>query len=275
MIFLDLKKEYKKAKKEKYALGAFNTYDLEITQAICSAASLNRAKVIIQTTPKAIEYAGLSQIFDIVKNEILARDILAAIHLDHSRDFGIVKKCIDIGYHSVMIDGSKLDFESNIHLTKKVVNYAHKYGATVEGELGVLGKSEDGKLSQQAVFTEPDKVPKFVEKSGIDALAVSCGNEHGGPKGEKLDLTLLAKIAYKTDIPLVIHGSSGLSKNDIKAAINLGVVKFNIDTKIKRVFQRAIAISAKKESDPREILASGRQKIEELVSDYIKIFANV
>jgi fructose-bisphosphate aldolase class II len=271
-IFFNSKSEYAKARVGKYAIGAFDTTNLEITQAICEAAQESRAPVIIQTTASAIEYAGLEQIFDIVKNEVVDKEISAAIHLDHGKDFGLVKKCMEIGYQSVMIDGSYLDFEENVHLTRKVVESASSHHVCVEAEIGRISKEEGGKLSHKGAKTDPNEAKEFVERTGIDILAVSVGNEHGAPKGEKLDLELIETLAKTVEIPLVIHGSSGLSQNDIREAIKLGVVKFNIDTNIRHAFSESVEESDS--GDPREVLAAGRDAVKKLVVDYIRLFGS-
>ncbi|OGD62384.1 hypothetical protein A2215_03020 [Candidatus Berkelbacteria bacterium RIFOXYA2_FULL_43_10] len=269
-IFFNSKKEYQKAKSGGYAIGAFNTSNLEITQAICKAARELKAPVIIQTTPSAIEYAGLGQIFDIVKNEIENQKVSGAIHLDHGKDFGLVKKCIDMGFGSVMIDGSYLEHEENIHITKRIVNLAAEHGVCVEAEIGRISKEEGGELSHKGAKTDPMEAKEFVEKTGIDILAVSVGNEHGAPKGERLDLELLKEISKTVNTPLVIHGSSGLSRNDIKEAIKLGVVKFNIDTNIRHAFSESVEDSSS--DDPREVMTAGKDAVTKLVMDYIELF---
>ena len=273
MIFLSERSLLNRAKEEGVAVGAFNTANLEITQAIVLAAAEAGQPIIIQTTPSAIDYAGLEQIFDIVRNEVDEMGIKATLHLDHGKDFGIVKECIDIGYPSVMIDGSKLDYVGNINLTKKVVSYAKVHNVSVEGELGVISHKEGGGKSGQTVYTDPNIAEDFVQKTGIDSLAVSVGNEHGAPKGEKLDLKLLEEITKSVSVPLVMHGASGLSRLDIKQAISLGVTKFNIDTQIKRAFSDAMKSGDKDEIDPREILEASKDAAKHVVKDYIKLFS--
>lgn len=273
MIFLSEKNLLNLAKKDGVAVGAFNTSNLEITQAIALAAKETGCPIIIQTTPSAIDYAGLEQIFDIVRNEVDEPGIEATLHLDHGKDFGIIKECIDIGYPSVMIDGSRLDYEENIYLTRKVANYAKRYNVSVEGELGVISHKEGGKKSGQAVYTDPKIAEDFVQKTGIDSLAVSVGNEHGAPKGEKLDLGLLEKIAQVVSVPLVMHGASGLSRLDIRKAIKFGVTKFNIDTQIKKAFSDAMKSGDKEEIDPREMLEVSKDAAKHVVKDYITLFS--
>ncbi len=272
MIFVSEKNLLNSAKKEGVAVGAFNTSNLEITQAIVEAANEAGYPIIIQTTPSAIDYAGLEQIFDIVKNEIDEVGIKATLHLDHGKDFGIIKECIDIGYPSVMIDGSRLDYEANTHLTRKVVNYAKRHNVSVEGELGVISHKEGGKKSGQTVYTDPKIAEDFVQKTKVDSLAVSVGNEHGAPKGEKLDLKLLEEITKNVSVPLVMHGASGLTRLDIKKAIKLGVAKFNIDTQIRRAFSEALKGGEKDETDPREILEVSKNAAKKVVKDYIQLF---
>lgn len=273
MIFLSEKGLLNKAREVGAAIGAFNTSNLEITQAISEASKEVGEPIIIQTTPSAIGYAGLEQLFDIVRNEVDELGIKATLHLDHGKDFGIIKECIDLGFPSVMIDGSKLDFKANVSLTKKVVNYAKKYNVSVEGELGVISRAEGGRKSGQTVYTDPKIAEEFIKKTNVDSLAVSVGNEHGAPKGEKLDLKLLEEISKNVSVPLVMHGASGLSRRDIKSAIKLGVCKFNIDTQIKRAFSDAMKAGKEGEIDPREILETSKNAAKKVVKDYIKLFS--
>ena len=270
-MFLDLKKALKFAREKKFAIPAFNVFDLEGVLSISKAASELNALVIIQTTPKAIDYAGLNQLFNIIKNEIHSRDLKAAIHLDHAKDFGTVRECIDIGYNSVMIDGSALDFESNVAVTKKVVSYASEYRVNVEAEIGNVGHEIGETGNNQNNLTVPEIAQKFVEQTGIDAVAVSVGNLHGAPKGERLNLNLLESICEIVKIPIVMHGSSGLSHSDVQRAIQLGVAKINIDTKLKRAFLAEIMEVKDIEDDPREILKDAIEAMSEIVKSYIKL----
>lgn len=266
-------RELHKAWKEKRAIGAFNVFDLESAQAVAEASKEMDYPVIMQITPKAVEYAGLKQIYNIAKNEIDENHINAAIHLDHAKDFGIVKDCVDIGFSSVMIDGSKLQFEENLALTQKVVHYAKMYDTIVEAEIGEISREEGGKLSGAAVYTDPQIVKDFAQKSGVDILAVSVGNEHGAPEGEKVDYKLLAEIGEITPVPLVMHGASGLSKKDLKLAMQCGVVKINIDTNIRKIFVDQFSKEHPGVKDPREILILAKEAAKKLIIDYIKIFS--
>lgn len=274
MAFINQKEALLKARSQGYAIGAFNVYNLETVQAVAKAAEDMHSPVIFQVTPSAIDYAGLNQIFDIVVEEIDARGLKASIHLDHAKDFGIVKACIDEGFGSVMIDGSALPLHSNIALTEKVVNYAREYGVSVEAEIGKISKAEGGELAGKSELTDPNEAKNFVDATGVDSLAVAIGNEHGAPKGEKLNLELLKQISALITVPIVIHGSSGLSQKDIRSAIGAGAVKFNIDTKIRRAFLTGIKESIGDENDPRVLLSEVKADIVKLVKDYIKIFGS-
>lgn len=271
----DIKKELYSAWKEKRAIGAFNIYDLETAQAVAEASLEMEYPVIMQITPSAIEFAGLKQIFDIAKNEIHENNIKAAIHLDHGKDFGVVKSCVDIGFDSVMIDGSKLDFEANLALTKKVADYAHNLDVMVEGEIGVISREEGGELSGEGEMTNPEMVRDFAMKSSVDILAVSVGNEHGAPKGEKLNLELLRQIGSSAPVPLVMHGASGLSEHDVKEAVKCGIVKLNIDTNIRKIFVESFSKKHPGIKDPREILVGAKNEAKELIKKYIKLLSGL
>lgn len=275
MVSVLSKKILKGAQEGKYSIGAFNTNNLEITQAIINGAKKLNSPVIIQTTPSAIDYAGLSNIFLIVKNEIESQKASAFIHLDHAKDFETVRQAVEIGYPSVMIDGSQLSFEENIQLTRRVVNFAHTRGVAVEGELGAIGKGEGGAIEKNSSLTDPSQAAEFVKRTGIDSLAVSIGNAHGAPTGEKIDLELLSAIADKVNIPLVLHGSSGLKTRDLKMATTNGICKVNIDTNIRTTVIEAMKIGLKKPTkDYRDILSRARDEVEKIVEQYIKILGS-
>lgn len=270
-MFINVREELNRARAHGYAIGAYNTCNLEATKAICRAARKTGHPIIIQVTPKAIEYAGLLQIFNIVKNEIEATGIRAAIHLDHAKEFEIIKECIDAGFRSVMIDGSRLPFAENVALTKKVVDYARQKNVSVEAEIGIIGAGEEEKNTGDSL-SDPMITKKFVNLTGIDSVAVSVGNEHGAPTGEKLNLDLLEEISTEISIPLVLHGSSGLSEEDVRRAINLGVCKINIDTKIKKAFLHAL--KTEESADYRDILSKAMDDVEAVVEEEITLLRN-
>jgi fructose-bisphosphate aldolase class II len=268
-MFINVGEELKKARNEGYGIGAFNTNNLEVTKAICKAAKELDQPIIIQTTPSATEYAGLEQIFNIVRTEIESTGIKAAIHLDHGKDFNIAQKCIEAGYRSVMIDGSKLPFAENVALTKRVVEFAHPRNVTVEGEVGVIGTDEGGNEKNESLLSSPDEVKQFVDLTGIDSVAVSIGNQHGAPKGEKINLKLLGDIAKLIEIPLVLHGSSGISDEEIQEAVKIGISKFNVDTNIRKAFISGLKELTDDTTDYRDVLKISMQKVEEVVKERI------
>ena len=270
---MNVREELNKARQQGYAIGAFNTNNLEVTKAICLAAAKLGRPILIQTTPSALEYAGLQTLFDIVRDQILDAKINAAIHLDHAKDFKIIKEAVEAGYKSIMFDGSKYPFDENVAMTEEVVQFAHLHDVCVEAEVGVIAREEGGLLSGQSVLSAPEQVKKFVELTGVDSIAVSVGNEHGAPKGEKINLPLLRQIADIIEIPLVMHGASGLPIGDIREAISIGVAKFNIDTNIRRAFVGEIESS--KAEDYRDALKEGMEEVEKVVGQYIRIFSNI
>lgn len=276
-MLINPKKQLINARRDGYAIGAFNTSDIEITQAILEAAAELKAPVMIATSEKAINYAGLKNLFDVVKNEAEKLNILVAIHLDHGSNIEIVKQCLQIGYKSAMIDGSKLEFQENVEITKKVVQLAKKYDAQVEAEIGSVGEKKDY-IESQINKTDPKTAREFVELTGVDSLAVAFGNAHGIPNAkEKLDFELLEKIAETVSIPLVFHGASSTPKKDMKQAIKLGMAKVNIDTDIRLAFSGSIKDFQKNHPDvydPREILSSAKSAVKKVVMEKIKLFGS-
>lgn len=262
-----------RARAQKYAVGCFNTSDLEITKAIIAAAEAQKSPVIVATSPKAIEYAGLETLASVVKAAAENTKIPVALHLDHGLTLAMVENCLNIGYTSVMFDGSGSELEHNEILTRQAVEMAHSQGIPCEGELGHLGKAGVSKSQ----LTNPDDVIEFVQKTGLDFLAVSIGSQHGIGKDEKLDIKLLKKINGVTGIPLVLHGASGVSEEDIKAVVKNGIAKINIDTDIRHTFAHSIKKILKKKAkvdDPREIMGKVMLDIQALVEEKIKLFGS-
>ena len=278
MSLVNTKKMLEDAKKNKYAVGAFNVHNLETLKAVAKAAYEMRSPLILQTTPGTIKHAGEDYIAAMAKVASEKYDIPIALHLDHGNSFDLVVKCIRAGYTSVMIDGSELSYEQNVELTKKVVEVAHAVGVTVEAELGsIVGVEDDMYVKEdKSAFTDPEMAADFVEKTGVDSLAIAIGTAHGMYKGEvKLDFERLKEIASLVDIPLVLHGASGVPDELVKKAIALGICKLNIATELKIPFANAIKEVFKNnpdESDPRKFLAPGEKAIEEVVKEKIKLF---
>jgi fructose-bisphosphate aldolase class II len=263
-----------------YAIGAFNCNNMELIQAIISAAEAERSPVIIQASQGAIKYAGLGYITALVCEAALSSKVPVALHLDHGTDFEQVMKCLRAGFTSVMFDGSHLSLEENIKKTAQVVELAHAVDVSVEGELGRLQGTEDqiSVSEQEAFFTDPQEALTFVQETGIDALAPSIGTAHGRYRGRpKLDFQRLKEIHELVQIPLVLHGSSGVPGEDIRRAIELGVRKVNIDTDIRQAFvqkMRQVLASDEDEIDPRKVLGPARIKATEVIREKIRLFGS-
>ena len=262
-----------RAQREKYAIGAFNTSDLEITKAIISAAERMRSPVIIETSEHAIGYAGLENIAEIIRTAAENSPVTVALHLDHGTSVERVKDCIRAGYTSVMFDGSHMPYEENIKHTCQAVEIAHANNIPCEGELGSMGKAG----FKESEETDPSEVKEFIDQTGVDFLAVSIGSTHGIDKEERLNIELLKEIRQRTEIPLVLHGSSGVSDEDIKLAISEGISKINMDTDIRFTFTREIRKVLTENpdlSDPRKVLNPAVQAVQKLVEVRIKLFGS-
>jgi tagatose 1,6-diphosphate aldolase GatY/KbaY len=273
------------AKRRKIAVGAFNTYNLESTLAIIQAVAASQSPAIIQISESTIDYAGLETIIEMIRtiDSRENKDIPLAIHLDHGRTFEIVARCLKAGLTSVHLDGSALDYQSNVVLTKQAADLGHRYGAWVQGELGALfGKEGMTKVKvpkdHSLYMTDPAQAAQFVKKTGIDTLAVSVGTMHGNFSGrEKIDFSRLAKIKKSVKIPLVLHGGSGVSSREIKRAISSGIRIINIDTDLRVAFTKTLAQTLKKKItfyDPRKILLPAIGAVEREVRAKIKLFRN-
>lgn len=263
-----------------YAVGAFNTSNLEITQAIIEAAEEEKAPVIIQVSMSAIKYAGIENIAAIVITAAKNASVPVALHLDHGTDFNVVMQCLRNGWTSVMFDGSKYPFEENVAITKTIVNIAHPMGVSVEAELGKIGGTEDHITvdEREATMTDPDEAVKFVEQTGVDYLAIAIGTAHGVYKGEpKLDFDRLQKIKSLLKMPIVLHGASGVPEESIVKAVKLGVNKINIDTDLRQAFDSAIRSYLNvnpDQYDPRKILAAPREAMKKVVAQKIRMFGS-
>lgn len=261
------------AQKGKYAIGCFNTSDLEMTKAIIRAAEVSNSPVIIATSEKAIEYAGLEPLSALIVQEAKSTKVPVALHLDHGHSIAIIERCINAGYTSVMFDGSGSELRENEILTRHAVELAHHAGIPCEGELGCLGKAG----VNPSKLTDPSDVVDFIQKTDVDFLAISIGSQHGIGEDEKLNISLLKKIGKLTTIPLVLHGASGVKENDIQEAIKNGIAKINIDTDIRHTYSESLRSILKKypeEEDPREILTKVIGEVQKLVEDKIKLFGS-
>ena len=296
MPLVTTKKMFEKSMQEGFAIGAFNINNMEIIQGIVDAASEKNSPVILQVSSSAIKYARMPYLMKMVEAAVETTDIPIALHLDHGPDFETCKECIDAGFTSVMIDGSKYDFEENIELTKKVVEYAHSKGVVVEAELGKLaGIEDDVNVSESdAMYTDPDQAKEFVERTGCDSLAIAIGTSHGAYKfkGEaKLRFDILKEIKEKIpNTPIVLHGAStvipelvetcnkyggeipgakGVPNEILKEAGKLGVSKINVDTDLRLAMTaniRKVFGEKPSEFDPRKYLSPARDAVKEVVS---------
>ena len=228
-----------KAQKEGYAVPAFNCHNLETIQVIAETASSLNSPVIIAGTPGTFDYAGRDYIQSIIETAAKKYNIPIIIHLDHHTDIDCIKKSLELGTKSVMIDASHHPYEKNVEIVSEVVKLAHRYGATVEAELGMLGGQEDDLIvdEKDSKYTNPLQAADFVKRTGIDSLAVAIGTAHGLYKEEpKLDFERLKEIRAVVSIPLVLHGASGVPEELIRKAISLGITKVNIATELKIPF---------------------------------------
>ena len=302
MNFANGKRLLIRARGGKYAIGAFNFQDMEILQAIIRAANKEKSPVIIQTSEGAIEYAGLDYIYEMALAALKESKVPVVLHLDHGESYDMAVRCVKIGYSSIMIDASRFGFEKNVKLTRKVASYAHNKGVGVEGELGRLKGVEDHVKvrDKESFLTQPEAAKEFVERTGVDYLAVAIGTSHGPYKFKgksNLDFKRLEKISKIVKIPLVLHGASsvyskdirlakkmgaklegakGVSNNDLKKAIKLGVAKINTDTDLRIAFITAArkAMIDKKVIDIRKVLGPVREAVEDKVQEKIKVFGS-
>ena len=266
-----------KAQREKYAVPAFNFHNLETIQVIVEAAAEMNSPLILAGTPGTFEYGGRDYLQAIIETAARKYSIPIAIHLDHHETFESIKKSIDLGTKSVMIDASHHPFEENIELVSKVVEYAHRYDVTVEAELGRLGGQEDDLVvdEKDSFFTNPDAAVEYAERTRIDSLAVAIGTAHGLYKSEpKLDFERLEEIRKKVSIPLVLHGASGVSVQDVRKCISLGITKVNIATELKIPFSdelRKYLMENTEANDPRKYMAKATEEMKKVVIEKIKM----
>jgi fructose-bisphosphate aldolase class II len=300
MALVTSKEMFKKAYEGNYAVGAFNVNNMEIIQGIVEAAKQEKAPLILQVSAGARKYANPIYLRKLVEAAIEDTGLDIVLHLDHGEDFEICKSCVDGGFTSVMIDGSKLPFEENIALTKKVVEYAHSKGVVVEAELGKLAGVEDAVKvnTKDATYTDPEQAAEFVHRTGVDSLAVAIGTSHGAYKFKgdpSLDFDRLEKIgSLLPDFPLVLHGSSsvpkefvdlcnkyggkipgaaGVPEEMLRRASKMSVCKINIDTDLRLAMTaciRQILVENPSEFDPRKYLGPGRDAIRDMVAHKIK-----
>lgn len=262
------------AQRNHYAIGAFNIENLETAQAVAAAAQALNAPVIIQTTASSIRYAGVRPFYGIVKALADEVKVPVALHLDHGDSYELASLCAQVGYSSVMIDGSKLPFEENVALSRSVVEMAK--GLPVEAELGTVGGKEESDMAAgEAGYTVPEKAAEFVERTGAAFLAVAIGTAHGVYKGTPhLDIPRLIKIRSLVEAPLVLHGASGVPDDQVTACIDGGITKVNYATELRMAFTRGArkALAENPEAyDPKLYLKAARAQAQAFVEDRIRL----
>jgi len=268
------------AHKNGYAVGAFNVNNMEIVQAIVEAAEETKSPVILQASQGGLKYAGVEYIAKMAQVAANNAKVPVVIHLDHGTDFVQIMQCIRHGFTSVMIDGSKHQLEENIAITKKIVELAHAVGVSVEAELGKIGGTEDEITveEREATFTDVDEADRFVKETGVDSLAIAIGTAHGPYKGEpKLDFERLKAIKERLNMPLVLHGSSGVPEESIRRAVSLGINKINIDTDLRMAFSNAVrevVLNNPSEYDPRKLLGPAREAMKKVIIEKMLMFGS-
>ena len=268
------------AHKNGYAVGAFNVVNMEMLQAVIAAAEEEKSPVFVQTSEGALSYAGIETISALIRQKAEAASVPVAFHLDHGTSFETTVKCVRNGWSSVMIDGSHHVLEDNIALTRKVVEMAHSCGVSVEAELGRLGGIEDNISvdEKDARFTDPEEAKTFVAGTGVDYLAIAIGTAHGKYKGvPKLDFDRLERIKGDLNMPIVLHGASGIDEESIKKAISLGINKINIDTDLRCAFTdtlRAVLAQQPDLFDLRKYIGPARDSVKAKVIEKIRLFGS-
>jgi fructose-bisphosphate aldolase, class II len=281
MGLVSMKEMLNNGLKEGYAVGQFNINNLEWTQAILSAAEEEKSPVILGVSEGAARYmGGFTVITSMVKALIdeMAITVPVAIHLDHGSSFDKCKAAIDAGFTSVMIDASHFSFEENVKITQQVVEYAHKRGVSVEAELGTVGGQEDDVIADGVIYADPNECKELVNLTGIDCLAPALGSVHGPYKGEpKLGFKEMEIICKTIELPLVLHGGTGIPTDQIKKSISLGTAKINVNTENQIAFTKAARATLNADLDiydPRKFIGPGREAIKETVIGKMREFGS-
>ncbi|MEF2507184.1 tagatose bisphosphate family class II aldolase [Vibrio mimicus] len=277
MYLISSREMLKRAQLGGYAVPAFNIHNLETVQVVVETASEMASPVILAGTPGTYDYAGTDYLISICKEAAHKHSIPLVLHLDHHEDLQDIRNKVEHGIRSVMIDGSHYAFEQNIEIVRSVVQLCHRFDASVEAELGRLGGQEDDLVvdSADALLTDPTSAAEFVRRTGIDSLAVAIGTAHGLYKAEpRLDFARLEKIRAVVDIPLVLHGASGVPDEMVRRCIKLGVCKVNVATELKIAFADAVKghfAEHPDANDPRKYITPGKAAMKRVVMDKIRL----
>jgi ketose-bisphosphate aldolase len=274
-LTMRLQDKYKELRRTQMALLATNFYNFETLEGVLQAAVRSHSPIILQLTRSSIEYMGLPVAVQMARSVIDHHGVEAWLHLDHGDSFELVARCLDQGFDSVMIDASEKPFFENIKITRKVVGLASKYGACVEAELGYVAKL--GQSTEKEGFTLPEEASRFVDETGVDALAVAIGTSHGFYKQEpRLDLERLSRIREATNAALVLHGGSGVPHATLQDAIARGICKVNLATEIKNIFMKTLKSRLENESeiDLRKVFPDAIDAVSKLVAEKLKVVNN-
>ncbi|MCQ9210757.1 class II fructose-bisphosphate aldolase [Granulicatella seriolae] len=280
-MYTTLKEVTNQAEKLNFTVGAFNAHNLEMLPEMIRGAKELGAPIIIQTSVDTAKYIGMGVLVAVVEEIANTEMVDVVLHLDHARDFDDIKEAIDSGYTSVMYDGSHLPFKENIMKTQAVVKYAHEHGVSVEGELGTIGGTEEGIHVEEndKVYTKPSDAVDFVEATGVDALAIAIGTNHGQFKSKtEVNIPLLKEIDSVVDIPLVIHGGTGVKEEDYVELINNGIRKFNVGTELLVNWTQSAKDSFGETTVNKSLrhnVIPANLKVKEIVQHKIKLFMNL
>ena len=276
MALVTTRELFADAQKNGYAIGAFNVENMEMVQAVAAAAEELKAPVIMQTTPSTVKYADLKYFYANAKAAAEMASVPIVMHLDHGNSFDLAMRALRVGYTSIMIDGSHESFEDNIAVSKAVADACHPSGVPVEAELGkVGGKEDDLEAGDENPYTDPQQAREFVERTGVDSLAVAIGTAHGVYKGvPHIDLERLSEIRSVVDIPLVLHGTSGVPDETVRECIRRGICKVNYATDLRIAFTKAVCqvLQTHPETiDPKKYGAAGREAVKQYVMGKIQM----
>ena len=264
---MKLQEKFSELRKNQQALLATNFYNFETLKGVLVAAKKYGCPLILQLTESSINYMGLQNAVALGRSALSFYQVEGWIHLDHGGSIDIVEKCLKVGFDSVMIDGSELPIDKNVELTHRVVELAKAYEVNVEAELGYIAKL--GQSTEKLEYTKPEDARSFVEKTGVNALAVAIGTAHGFYKEQpKLDFERLAEIHQETDAALVLHGGSGVPIPDVRKSISLGICKVNLATEIKNIFMKTLqnTLADNLEIDLRKVFPTATEAVTKLVT---------
>lgn len=281
-MIVNVKELLEQAKAGHYAIGAFNTVNLETSRAIIEAAKELSSPVIVQMTEKTFDYAGGRAIYHLTKNiaEFYAPEIPIGIHLDHGKSFEVVGRAMDIGFASVMYDGSRKSYVDNTMMTKKIVEIAHGRGVVVQAELGnvpYIGEMQMEDVVWEEYMTDPDQAVQFVKETGIDTLAVAIGNAHGFfRERNEPDYDRLSAIAKRVSLPLVLHGASDWHNGRVVEVVKRGINCFNVDTALRLAFIGGLrqALQSEDEADLRKVMGKAKEATREAVKGKMEAFGS-